>query len=175
METTKNVMPEYNNIFFEKLKNYLDTKIYFFGSVQRDDYFPKGSDIDIAIFTDNINSTLIKISTFLNIQKTDFKKFFWRLNYDNNLVKGYKYLYKEPERNFVVEISVYDEKYKQGILIEHNGRRELPYYATILLIISKFLFYTLSIIPVEWYRFLKNIILTKLIFKEEDDYITLNY
>ena len=34
METTKNKMPEHNAIFFEKLKIYLDTKIYFFGSVQ---------------------------------------------------------------------------------------------------------------------------------------------
>ena len=54
METTKNEIPEYNNIFFEKLKNYLDMKIYFFGSVQRNDYFPKSSDIDVALFTDNI-------------------------------------------------------------------------------------------------------------------------
>ena len=58
METTKNIMPEYNRIFFEKLKNYLDMKIYFFGSIQRDDYFPKNSDIDVALFTHNIKSTI---------------------------------------------------------------------------------------------------------------------
>ena len=52
METTKNEIPEYNKIFFEKLKNYLDMKIYFFGSVQRNDYFPKSSDIDVALFTE---------------------------------------------------------------------------------------------------------------------------
>ena len=67
METTKNKMPEYNNIFFEKLKNYLDTKLYFFGSVQRPDYFQKGSDIDVAIFTDNIKSTVTKLQSFLNV------------------------------------------------------------------------------------------------------------
>ena len=48
METTKNIMPEYSNLFFNKIKNYLDTPIYFFGSVQRDDYFPQSSDIESA-------------------------------------------------------------------------------------------------------------------------------
>jgi len=175
METTKNAMPEYNTIFFEKLKNYLDTKIYFFGSVQRDDYFPKGSDIDVAIFTDNVNSTLTKLSFFLNITPQDFKKCFWRLNYDNSLVKGYKFMYKEPNKNFAVEISVYDEKYKESILIEYNGKKDLPYHATILLIIIKYLFYTLNIIPGEWYTCIKRFILTKLILKEDDDFIVLKY
>jgi predicted nucleotidyltransferase len=175
METTKNAMPEYNNIFFEKLKIYLDSKIYFFGSVQRDDYFPNGSDIDISIFTDNVNSILTKLSNFLNITRQDFKKIFWRLNYDDTLVTGYKYMHKEPDKNFVVEISIYNEKYKHGILMEQNGKRDLPYYATFLLIIIKYLYYTLNIIPIEWYISLKKIILTKLIFKDDDDYITLKY
>jgi len=174
METTKNEMPEYNKIFFEKMKNYLDTKIYFFGSVQRSDYFFFGSDIDVAIFTDNIKSTKTKLQNFLNAENSDFKKFVWRLNYDNSLVEGYKIIHREPENNFVVEICIYDEKYKEGILNEHNGKTDLPFYATFSLIIIKFLFYTLNIIPAEWYRYLKQIILTKLIFKKEDDFVVLN-
>jgi len=174
METTKNEMPEYNKIFFEKMKNYLDTKIYFFGSVQRPDYFPVGSDIDVAIFTDNIKSTMTKLQSFLNAENSDFKKFVWRLNYDNSLVEGYKIIHREPAYNFVVEISIYDEKYKEGILNEHNGKTDLPFYATFSLIIIKFLFYTLNIIPAEWYRYLKEIILTKLILKKEDDFVVLN-
>ena len=171
METTKNSMPEYNKIFFEKLKNYLDTKIYFFGSVQRPDYFPKGSDIDVAIFTDNIKSTIAKLQHFLHADPNDFKKFVWRLNYDNSLVKGYKIMYKEPENNFAVEISVYDEIYKKGVLIEHNGKKDLPFYAVWCLIIIKYLFYTLNIMPADWYIFLKKYILTKMIFKKDDDFI----
>jgi predicted nucleotidyltransferase len=174
METTKNKMPEYNEIFFEKLKNYLDTKLYFFGSVQRDDYFPTSSDIDVAIFTDNINSTITKLQIFLNKDRNEFKKFVWRLNYDNSLVKGYKIMYKEPENNFVVEISIYDEKYKKGVLAEHNGKKNLPFYATISLIIIKYLFYTFNIIPAEWYIYLKKLILTKLIFKKNDDFVVLD-
>ena len=98
METTNNKMPEYNDIFFEKLKQYLDTKIYFFGSVQRDDYFQKGSDIDVAIFTDNIKSTVTKLKNLLNFSADDFKTFVWRLNYDSSLVKGYKTIYREDDK-----------------------------------------------------------------------------
>jgi len=171
METTKNEMSEYNKIFFEKLKNYLDTKIYFFGSVQRPDYFPIASDIDVAIFTHNIKSTILKLQHFLHVEPDMFKKFVWRLNYDNTLVEGYKIMYKEPENNCIVEISIYDEKYKKNILIEHNGKKDLPFYATWCLIIIKYLFYTLNIIPPELYTFFKKKILSIMIQKKEDDYV----
>ena len=173
METTKNIISEHNKIFFEKIKNYLDTKIYFFGSIQRDDYFPKTSDIDIALFTDNIKSTITKLQTFLNVDKSEFKSFVWRLNYDTSLVKGYKILYKEPENELAVEISIYDEKYKHGILEEHNGKKDLPFYATYALIIIKYLFYTLNILPKDWFVYFKNLILTKLLFIKEDDFVVL--
>ena len=173
METTKNIMPEYSNLFFNKIKNYLDTPIYFFGSVQRDDYFPQSSDIDVAIFTDNINNIILKLQSFLNINHNDFKQFVWKLNYDNSLVKGYKIIYKEPERNFAVEFSLYDEKYKDGILIEHNGKTNLPFYATYSLIFIKYLFYQFNIIPPEWYIYLKKLILHKMIFLKEDQFVVL--
>lgn len=173
METTKNKMPEYNNTFFEKLKNYLDTKLYFFGSVQRPDYFQKGSDIDVAIFTDNIKSTVTKLQSFLNVSADEFKTFVWRLKVDNSLVKGHKIIYRELDRDFVVEFSIYEEKFKDGILEEHNGKSDLPFYATWLLIIIKFLFYTLNVIPSSWYIYFKNLIFTKLTFNTEDDFVVL--
>jgi predicted nucleotidyltransferase len=173
METTRNKMDAYSKTFFFKLGNYLDTKIYYFGSIQRDDYFPKSSDIDVALFTDNINSTITKLQTFLNVDKSKIKSFIWRVNYDNSLVKGYKIMYKEPENELTVEFSIYDEKYKYGILKEHNGKKDLPFYATYALVIIKFLFYTLNILPKEWFVYLKNIILTKLVFLKEDDFVVL--
>ena len=41
METTKNKMPPYAKQFFYNLSNYLDTQIYYYGSIQRNDYFPQ--------------------------------------------------------------------------------------------------------------------------------------
>lgn len=174
METTENAITNYAAQFFRRLSNYLDTKLYFFGSIQRKDYFPIASDIDVAIFTDNMPSTLTKIQAFLSVKKNEIKRFVWRLNYDNNLVIGHKIIYRVPEKDFTVEISIYNEKFKKGILAEHNGRRELPFYATIMLILLKTMFYTLHIIPSEWYIYCKNFIFTTVICKKEDDFVVLD-
>jgi hypothetical protein len=171
METTKNDLPIYSTHFFNKLRNYLDTKLYYFGSVQREDYFPKSSDIDVAIFTENVNSIIYKMQNFLNVDKSEFKKFVWRLNCNNVVVNGYKILYKEPENDFIAEFSIYDEKHRNDILFEHNDKRDLPFYATFLLIIVKFLFYTLAIIPSSWYIQSKKFILTSCIGKREDNFV----
>jgi hypothetical protein len=40
METTKNKLPEKEQQFFNELSKYLDTSLYYYGSVQRNDYFP---------------------------------------------------------------------------------------------------------------------------------------
>lgn len=174
METTKNKMPIYAFNFFDKLSNYLDTKLYFFGSIQRYDYFPTASDIDVDIFTDNINNTILKLQNFLHIEKKNFKKVLWRLKKTGELVEGYKVMYKEVDKNFVVEFSIYDEKYKKDILFEHNSKKELPFYATILLIILKFLYYTLGIIPGIWYKNGKRFILHTLLGEPEDEFLVID-
>ena len=93
METTKNKMPIYATQFFDKLSNYLDTKLYFFGSVQRNDYFPESSDIDVDVFTDNESSTITKLQNFLGVQRYEFKKFIYKLHKSNKLVHGKKIEY----------------------------------------------------------------------------------
>lgn len=170
METTKNEIPEEKKIFFEKLKNYLDTKIYFFGSIQREDYYHK-SDIDIDIFTEKMTSTILKLQQFLKLDPSEFKKIIWRSNYDNTIVKGYKVMYESPENNMFIEISIYDEKYKDIVLKDHNGKKDIPFYATYSLIFIKFLFYTMEIMPKEMYKYLKKHILSTMIFKKETDFI----
>lgn len=175
METTKNKLTENEKIFFYRLSNYLDTKLYYFGSVQRSDYFQSLSDIDIDIFTDNENNTIIKLMNFLNVERKSFKRFVWTLNNHNNqLAHGYKLMYKNLENKFCVEFSIYNEKYKKQILYEHNDKQDLPFYATILLVIIKFLYYKLNIIPSDWYTNSKRFILSKLIFKKEDHFVVID-
>ena len=173
METTRNKLPEKVEVFFKDLSDYLDTKILYYGSVQRADYFEGMSDIDVDIFTDNTNSIMNKLQHFLNVSRNQFKKIVWRLNYNNQVVYGNKIFYKSPSNNFKVEFSIYEEKFKDGILEEHNGKSDLPFYATWLLIIIKFLFYTLNVIPSSWYIYFKNLIFTKLTFNTEDDFVVL--
>jgi predicted nucleotidyltransferase len=174
METTKNNLSPYITHFFKKLSLYLDKQLLFFGSVQRDDYFPGSSDIDVDIFTDNVDSTITKMQHFLKVNKSDFKKFVWKLNKTNRLANGYKIMYKEPENNFAAEFSIYDEKWRNDILDEHNSKTVLPFYASIILIILKYLFYNLHIIPKETYRYLKKKTLGLMIGLPDDEFIVLD-
>ena len=80
METTKNKLSPYETIFFNKLSNYLDTKLYYFGSIQRQDYFPGGSDIDVDIFTDNTSRIINQIQNYLHIDKKTTSKFIYKVN-----------------------------------------------------------------------------------------------
>jgi len=171
METTKNKLSPYANDFFYKLSDYLNTKLYYYGSIQRDDYFNNDSDLDIAIFTENISSTLTKISHFLKIKKTEFKKFVWNLNLTKNIVTGYKYMYEEPENNLKAEFAIYDEKYKDDLLLEYNDKIQIPFYATFLLIFIKLFYYKLNLMSREWYSYFKKIIITTLCGKPRDNFV----
>jgi len=175
METTRNKLTYNEKKFFYRLSNYLDTQLYYFGSVQRGDYFPSSSDIDVDIFSENENNTIIKLMNFLNVEKSEFKRFVWKLNTNNDkLAYGYKLMYKNTEENFCVEFSIYNEKYKRHILYEHNSKKDIPLHATILLIIIKFLYYTVNILPKNWYTESKKFILSTLIFKKDDHFVVID-
>lgn len=174
METTKNNVSPYISNFFGRLSRYLDKKLLFFGSIQRHDYFPGESDIDVDVFTDNVSSTISKMQHFLKVSKSDFKKFVWKLNVNNKLVHGHKIMYKEPENKFTAEFSIYDEKYKEGVLEEHNKKGVLPFYASVLLLILKFLHYKLHIIPHKTYTFVKKKILSTMIGLPDDEFIVID-
>ena len=174
METIKNNISPRTKHFFHSLSNYLDTKLYYFGSVQRPDYFPQGSDIDVDIFTDQEESTIIKMQHFLKLNKKDFKRFVWRLNTNDRVVYGHKVMYKDPEGEFSAEFSIYNEKVKDWILKEHQLKTFLPYYATFILVILKFFFYTLGIIPASWYINIKKFTLSTLIGLKYDEFVVID-
>ena len=58
--------------FLENLSVYINEKIYIYGSSLRTDYNSK-SDVDIAIFTNNLNSLKVKLQHFLVTDKKKFK------------------------------------------------------------------------------------------------------
>lgn len=174
METTKNNLTEYQTIFFDKLSHHLDTKIYFYGSIQRYDYFPKSSDIDVDIFTDNIESTIIKLQHFLKLEKCDFSKVVYRLHKTNQVVYGYKVKYKNLTNSFKTEISIYNEKDKEAVLIEHNFKTKLPFYVTCFLVILKNLYYNLGILPKSIYIYFKKFLIDTLLEGHDSEFITLN-
>ena len=174
METTKNEMPPYAKNFYNKLSSYLDTKFYFYGSIQRYDYFPKYSDIDADIFTDNEMSTISQIAHFLEIKKSEFRKFVYNLHKTNKVVYGYKVKYEDPANNFTTEISVYNEKDKEAVLLEHRSKCNIPFYVTFFLIILKFFYYNLGLVPKNMYKDIKNWIMSYVIEGKDCEYIVID-
>jgi hypothetical protein len=149
METTKNTLPPNVKKFFHNLSQYLDTKLLFFGSVQRSDYVPGKSDIDVDIFTDNEYSLMSKLQHYLHLNKKDFKKFVYIIG--NDTTTGYKVKYKNDEENINVEFSIYNEKFRHIIIKDHTRKFVLPFYITCLLCILKTFFYTLPILSKSFY------------------------
>jgi len=145
MEIINNRLTQNEKIFFENLSLYIDNNIYFYGSIQRADYIKGKSDIDIDIFTENESSTILKLCNFLNIKKNDFRKSVYKIN--EQMVYGHKTKYCDENKNINVEISVYNLKYKEAVLNDHEYGRCFPLYITILLMVLKFFYYNLGIIP----------------------------
>ena len=172
METTRNELTPYAKEFFYKLSNYLDTKIYFYGSVQRPDYFPASSDIDVDIFTDNESSTISKLQYFLGVEKFKFKKFLYKLHKSNRIVYGKKVTYYDKENNFSTEISIYSEKDKNAVLEEHNSKTNLPFYISFMLMFLKYFYYNLGILPKKFYKYLKRIVMNYMVEGEDVEFIT---
>jgi hypothetical protein len=145
MENTQNKLTPYQKHFFDTLRNYIDKPIYFYGSIQRNDYLPGKSDIDIDIFTDNERSTIYTLCNFLNLKTNNFKKSVYKIG--KEVVRGYKTKYVDEDNNITLEISLYNENVKGIIIKEHLGNNALPFHISIVLMIIKFLYYKLNIIP----------------------------
>ena len=173
METTKNKLPDNVKQFFNNLSNYLETKLMYYGSIQRTDYLPGSSDIDVAIFTENEYSTIAKLEHYLKRQKHKFKKVVWELSSNKKIIYGYKVSYICPNDEFRAEFAIYNEKFKDDIVNLYKRKFDIPWLASIMLCILKFLFYKLHIITLDIFRYYKGIILSYGIGMPEELFIVL--
>jgi hypothetical protein len=173
METTKNELSPFEKVFFQKLSEYLNEPIYFYGSIQRDDYFPQLCDIDIDIFSYNEKDIVLKLQNFLNLERSDFKKFVYKIHKTNVLVDGYKTIYTDKKNKLNVEISVFNEKFKDAILVEHKSKFNMPYYITSILILLKILHYNFSILPVFYYSKFKKILTNTLFDGNKSEFVVI--
>ena len=143
MNSIREDLPDNVKKLVNKINNYLDTEIYFYGSVLRSDYIPGKSDIDTAIFTDNEYSTISKLQHVLHVKSNNFKKVIWKLNDDT--IYGYKIKLKnfKPE----IEIAIYNNNFKDILIKEFMSPViNPPLLVVICLYILKFLYYRLSLI-----------------------------
>ena len=105
----------------------------------------------------------------MQIKKEDFKKFVWKLYITDTIVNGTKYAYIDEENNFKCEFCIYDEKFKNDLLIEYKDKINLPFYSILLLKILKIIHYKLKLITNEWYRYFKRRVITYLSGKHFDN------
>ena len=158
METIKYKLSRQKNEFLQNMQKYLDTTIYFYGSIQRFDYIDDVSDIDICIFSDNMESSIISLQQYLNVEKKYIKKFYVNSN-NRKVLNGYKVFYKQP---FIkLEISIYHDKNKETVLKDIINVIYIPYFYSIILLMIK---YINMVFPIP-YRYLKKKILN--LYKKE--------
>ena len=134
MNTIRDDLPKDVKDFFKRLENYLDTDLYFYGSVNRPDYVHNKSDIDIAIFTDNEYSTIAKLQHFLHVKRNAFDKLVWKL--EGKMIYGYK-IKCEKYIDIKCEIAIYNNDFKDVLLKDISQYKSLPPHIAFLLFILK--------------------------------------
>ena len=103
-----------------------------------------------------------KLSYYLHIDKKKIKKIFLNIKNNSNkyeIIYCYKVYYKNTKLNLILEITICNEKYKKVILNHYIQGFSIPIYIVIILIILKFTFYYLHLIPFKIYHKYKQIII----------------
>ena len=165
MNQVRESLPKPVKDFFYKLSDYLDTELYFYGSINRSDYIHGQSDIDLAIFTDNENSVISKLQHFLHVKRDAFDKVVWKLR--GTIVYGYK-IKCEEFMDIKCEIAIYNTNYKETILEEFKSNDYIPWHIAILLYIIKTIHYTIPILSKPTYMKLKVYIFNTLLNNKKD-------
>jgi hypothetical protein len=150
--------------YFHKMSDYLDTKLYYYGSVTRDDYVPNKSDIDIAIFTDNEHSIISKLQHFLHAKRNAFDKIAWKL--DDQMIYGYKIKCMKYS-GINCEIAIYNTEFKTVLIDEYNKplkKQTLLIY--VLLHVLKILYYKIPLLPTNTFLNCKRYILNDMMGKK---------
>jgi len=167
----KDILPKDTKVFFQKIQDYLDTNLYFYGSVTRSDYVPGKSDIDVAIFTDNEISTISKLQHVLHVKRDAFEKIVWKLN--GKIIYGYK-IKCEKYTDINSEISIYNNDFKEVLLDEFTRPlRNKSWLFFILLYFLKLFYYYIPLLPKQTYIYLKRVVLNDLFEKKESIYMVL--
>ena len=157
--------PRHVKDFFKQLENYLDTDLYFFGSVNRSDYIHGKSDIDVIVFTDNEYSVINKLQHFIHVKRNAFDKLIWKLN--GNMIYGYK-IKCDKYIDIKCEIAIYNNEFKDILLKEQQQYNTIPFYISILLYILKTMYYTFPILSEKTYSAYKRFLFNDLMVSKKN-------
>lgn len=152
----KLTQPQYD--FFYELKEYVELPIYFIGSILRYDYFKGYSDLDVIIFSPDIDSIKLKIKHFLNIDKKDRIIF---LHINKVPISGYKFYYNDSfkgEKQIDFDLTIFKENTKKTLIDFKKQQYNVPNLYIIYFLIIKTLHYYIGIIDKNMYSTLKDIV-----------------
>jgi predicted nucleotidyltransferase len=132
------------------LEQFTNSKIHFFGSITRDDYFVGKSDIDIYFITPNVHDTLFKVKKFINNpnQKAYHAKRHIKFTIDNLPQEHTTENLHIRQKNRIInlEINIYDEKYRQNLKLHYDlKRKRLTPFLVCCLIMAKSLYYNINL------------------------------
>jgi predicted nucleotidyltransferase len=153
--------------FLVVFSNYLEEPFYYFGSILRPDYISGSSDIDIAIFTENEDSTISKILAYCKLPKSCVKQVVWILP-DSTTTYGYK-IQHTMDRENIFEYSIYNTQFKDKILAQYLDKKSLPIYTSICLQIIKIMYYQLHVISGKTYSETKRYLLSYGLGQKDED------
>jgi hypothetical protein len=162
-----NKLPNYIQNFYKEIENYLNIDIYFYGSILRDDYHYKYSDIDTCFFIKehhDFSYVIDKLLDYFNRNKIKDNKavikiFESSLELNNYTYKGILINYKSNKLR--TDFSIYYEKYKTKILMNNIQKTYTihPLQSRILKHL-KYLTNELNLLKIEHYNYIKNEILS---------------
>jgi predicted nucleotidyltransferase len=165
MNQIRDSLPTSVKEFFYKLSDYLDTELYFYGSINRSDYLHGQSDIDVAIFTDNEDSVITKLQHFLHVNRKSFDKVVWKLK--GKMIYGYK-IKCDKFMDIKCEIAIYNNSFKETLLEEFKLYNHLPFLIAILLSIVKTFYYTIPLLSKKKYMSYKTYIFNTLLINKQN-------
>ena len=139
----------------------LREKLYFYGSILRDDFLPGISDVDILYFSkENLKKTVDELYRFLlqDTNKTRLQKlhFLYHSTETKKVISGYKIKYTSIDSGVVIEISFYEFPYKEMIIKEQLRKADIPFYVVYSMLILKVLAYKYRILPENLFRWIKD-------------------
>lgn len=147
-------LDEDQRLFFQRLQSVLGAPLWFYGSIQRADYFPQSSDIDIAVVVDNPRSAIAALQHFLHIDKQDVKHLYQQFHLYKTYIHAYKLKYKQ--HNIAFDLTLYQPADASLLLHNLHDINHLSAWMVSLLYLLKSSHYTLQLCPRSLYQYLKN-------------------
>ena len=178
LEELKDKLNKNHYNYFLQLKEQINLPLYFLGSITRCDYIKDKSDLDIEVFTDNIDSTILKIECLFDYYQRKTKRRFIIFEINKIPISGYKYYFKDNKRDISFDFTIYNTSCKNIVLHHRSIQQNIPYILNLFLLMIKVLYYYLNIISNSAYSYIKNLFWklyipekSSIISLEEDEYI----